>query len=266
MGALALRTLEEFAPDAETLASALGLSSGLAAVVRARVVEKLRREPVEDYRIDFEDGYGSRPDAEEDGHAVSAARESGDRARRGDACRLHRHPHQAVLAESSPRGRIRTLDLFVTALAARRRGQLPDHFVVTLPKVTSPEQVDSPGGDPRAAGEALSCRGGSLRLEIMVETPQAIVGPDGASRPCRSLAAAPRPLRRRRISGPTTTRPLCNVTAAQQSMRHPACDFARQVMQASLAGTGVWLSDGATSVLPVPPHRPGRADAHASAS
>jgi hypothetical protein len=37
-------------------------------------------------------------------------------------------------------------------------------------------------------------------------------------------------------------------------MLHPACDFAREVMQISLAGTGIWLSDGGTNVLPVPLH------------
>jgi hypothetical protein len=34
-------------------------------------------------------------------------------------------------------------------------------------------------------------------------------------------------------------------------MRHPACDFAKHVMQVALAGTGIWLSDGATNVMPV---------------
>ena len=34
-------------------------------------------------------------------------------------------------------------------------------------------------------------------------------------------------------------------------MRHPACDFAKHVMQVALAGTGIWLSDGATNIMPV---------------
>ena len=38
-------------------------------------------------------------------------------------------------------------------------------------------------------------------------------------------------------------------------MGHPACDFARQMMLVSLAGTGVHLSDGATNILPVGPQR-----------
>jgi len=34
-------------------------------------------------------------------------------------------------------------------------------------------------------------------------------------------------------------------------MLHPVCDFAKHVMQVTLAGTGIWLSDGATNVMPV---------------
>ena len=48
--------------------------------MRARVVDKLKREPIEDYRLDFEDGYGTRPDAEEDGHAAIGG--AGSRGRR----------------------------------------------------------------------------------------------------------------------------------------------------------------------------------------
>jgi hypothetical protein len=46
-----------------------------------------------------------------------------------------------------------------------------------------------------------------------------------------------------------------SITAAHQTMTHPACDFARHILQVSLAGSGVWLSDGATNVMPVPIHR-----------
>src|SRR5439155_1468926 len=74
LGALALRALDDHAPDAATFASAIGLDPSQAETIYARVLEKLRREPVEDFRIDFEDGYGNRPDDEEDGHAAAAAR------------------------------------------------------------------------------------------------------------------------------------------------------------------------------------------------
>ena len=74
MGAIARAALDEYAPTPAVLAKVVQLGADPRAVY-ARIREKLRREPVEDFRIDFEDGYGSRPDAEEDGHAQAAARE-----------------------------------------------------------------------------------------------------------------------------------------------------------------------------------------------
>ena len=63
LGSTALRALDEHAPDASTLAGILGIPTPLADRVYTRVREKLQREPVEDFRLDFEDGYGNRPDA-----------------------------------------------------------------------------------------------------------------------------------------------------------------------------------------------------------
>ena len=88
----------------------------------------------------------------------------------------------------------------------------------------------------------------------MVETPQAILNERGeAALP--GLVAA---LDGRCVGAHLGTydyTAACNITAAHQQMTHPACDFAKQVMQVALAGTGVWLSDGATNVMPIAPHR-----------
>jgi citrate lyase beta subunit len=211
---------------------------------------------VEDYRIDFEDGYGNRPDAEEDAEAVRAAREVAKGMHQGSLppfIGIRIKPFSAELHARS----IRTLDLFVTALTRETRG-LPPGFVVTLPKVTIPEQV-------RAAAELMAglerktrLPPGALKLELMVETPQSILGPGGEV-PLRALAAAGAGRCRGAHFGTYDYTASCNITAAHQSMDHPACDFARHVMQVSLAGSGLLLSDGATNVMPVPPHR---ADAH----
>src|SRR2546428_3953229 len=75
LGDLALKALSQHAPDATTFAEAIGIDPGVAGIVYGRVQEKLKREAVEDFRIDFEDGYGIRGDAEEDGHAAPAAPE-----------------------------------------------------------------------------------------------------------------------------------------------------------------------------------------------
>ena len=251
LGALALRSLHDYAPSPDVLADALGLSPESAGVIFARVAEKLRREPVEDFRIDFEDGYGNRPDAEEDGHAVSAARE----AATGMAARTLPHsigirikPFTEELRARS----FRTLDLFVTSLA-RDAGRMPDPFVVTLPKVTAPEQVAVLAELLGAMEERLGLAPRSLGLEIMIETPQSIVGPSGEISLCRLVEAGAGRCGAAHFGTYDYTASL-NVTAAHQHMLHPACDFARQLMQVALAGTGVWISDGATNVLPVPPH------------
>jgi hypothetical protein len=41
-------------------------------------------------------------------------------------------------------------------------------------------------------------------------------------------------------------------------MLHPSCDFAREMMKVAFAQTGIWISDGATNILPVGPHRPAK--------
>jgi len=256
LGAHALHALEENAPDAETFAAAVGLPESLATRIHVRVVEKLRREPVEDYRIDFEDGYGNRPDVEEDGHAEAAAREVAT----GVASRtlppsigIRIKPLSPELAGRS----IRTLELFVSRLAADAG---PDHwpspFVVTLAKVTSSEQVAALADVLERLEARASLRSGSIGMEIMVETPQSVVAPDGSIATARLVEAG----RGRCVAahfGTYDYTASLNVTAAHQSMRHPVCDFARQAMQAALAGTGVWISDGATNVLPIAHHNPG---------
>ncbi len=253
LGELAQRALAEYAPDAATLAQALGLPPALAERVHPRVVDKLRREPVEDFRIDFEDGYGNRPEAEEDGHAESAAREVAAGLAAGSLppfLGIRIKPFSAELGARS----VRTLDLFLSALGAATGGRLPPGLVITLPKVTAAEQVTALADLLDALEPALGLGRGALRLEIMVETPQAILDATGAV-PLRRLVDAARGRCAAAHFGTYDYTALCEITAAHQHMAHPACDFAKQVMQVALAGSGVWLSDGATNVLPVAPHR-----------
>ena len=75
LGAFARRTLQEYAPDPHTLAEALGYTRDLAERIYPRVVNKLSSEPIEDFRIDFEEGFGERSDEEEDHFAQGAAEE-----------------------------------------------------------------------------------------------------------------------------------------------------------------------------------------------
>jgi citrate lyase beta subunit len=249
LGATALRVFQEHAPDAAALAGVLDLTPGTAARVHARVTEKLQREPVEDFRLDFEDGYGNRPDAEEDGHAESAAVEVAAGAKRGTL-----PPFVGIriknLGDELRERALRTTHLFVERLLKETAGQLPPNFVVTLPKITHSSQVGTLVDAFAKIETVYRLAPGTLRMELMIETPPSIFDERGA-------VALPHLIKegRGRITaahfGTYDYTASLGITAAHQHMRHPACDFARSVMQVALAGTDVWLSDGATNVLPV---------------
>ncbi len=254
MGDVALGTLREYAPDAATLGKVLGLPGGdFSRRVYERVVEKLQREPVEDFRIDFEDGYGPRPDAEEDGHAVSAAEEVARGLAQGTLPPFIGVRIKSFSEELFERG-VRTLSLFISTLLERTGQKLPDGFVVTLPKVTVPEQVAALTRLLEVLETQHGLERGTLRLELMVETPQSLFGWDGRAQLPALVAAAEGRCVGAHLGAYDYTAAL-NITASHQSMTHPALHFARDVMQVSLAGTGVMLSDGATNVLPVAPHK-----------
>ena len=255
LGSVARRSLEQFAPDAGTFAKAIGLGGDaeLHATIYQRVTEKLQREPVEDFRIDFEDGYGNRPDDEEDGHAASAAAEvvTGYKSRTlPPFIGIRIKPFNEELRTRS----FRTLDIFVSHLAEGNNGHLPDNFVVTLPKITIPEQVAALVALLKRLEKKTGLAEGSLKFEMMIETTQSIIDHRGQLNLPLLLAQA----EGRCVAAHFGTYDYtagCNITAAHQHMLHPACDFAKHMMQVSFAGTGVWLSDGATNIMPVAPHR-----------
>lgn len=249
-GEAALALLDAHAPDADTLAEVLGLDADLAGPVHDRIRDKLRREPVEDLRIDFEDGYGVRPDAEEDAAAVRAAELVADAFAEGAEGPTPAYAGiRMKCMEAAVRDRgIRTLDLFLTGLM--EAGRLPDGLVLTLPKVTYAEQVTAM---VRLCEEFEKARGlepGRIGFEIQIETTQSILGPDGRATVARMIDAA----QGRATSlhyGTFDYSASCGVSAAHQAMDHPAADHAKAVMQVAAAGTGVRLSDGSTNILPV---------------
>ncbi|MDE2491148.1 MAG: phosphoenolpyruvate kinase [Elusimicrobia bacterium] len=253
LGELALRSLSRYAPDAATFALALGLDEPLAHKVYDRVVDKLKREPVEDFRIDFEDGYGHRPDAEEDGHAVAAALEVARGLDEGTLPPFLGIRIKTFSNELAARS-ARTLDVFLTALVRQTKGRLPPWFCVTLPKIVHPGQAAALAKILDAFERRKKLAPGTIKVELMVEAPQAIVGPDGRV-PLRAMVDALRGRCSGAHFGTYDYTASCNVTAAHQHMRHASCSFAKSFMQVTLAGTGVTLSDGATNVMPVPPHR-----------
>lgn len=253
LGTLAMRSFETYAPDAETFAQVLEVPDKLADTIYERVREKLVREAVEDFRIDFEDGYGARPDAEEDGHAVAAAQEVA-KGLEADTLPPFLGIRIKTFSEELHARSIRTLDLFLTTLVEAAGGRLPENFVVTLPKIVHPAQVATLADIFDLLEPKLGLPTGSLKMEMMVETTQSIINELGETNLPQMLDAA-----RGRCTaahfGTYDYTASCSITAAYQDMLHPACDFARHIMQVSFGGTGIWLSDGATNIMPVAPHR-----------
>ncbi|MFI1160104.1 DUF6986 family protein [Streptomyces sioyaensis] len=248
-GDQALAALDEHAPDAAALAAVLGLPDALAAEVHDRVRAKLAREPVEDLRIDFEDGYGPRPDAEEDEAAARAAALVAAAYREGTAAPYMGIRMKCMEAAVRDRG-IRTLDIFLTGLM--RAGGLPDGLLLTLPKVTYAEQVTAMVRLLEAFEKEHGLESGRIGFEIQIETTQSILGADGRATVARMIEAA----EGRATSlhyGTFDYSASCGVSAAHQSLDHPVADHAKAVMQVAAAGTGVRLSDGSTNVLPVGP-------------
>ncbi|MFE6689459.1 DUF6986 family protein [Streptomyces sp. NPDC057743] len=248
-GDQALAMLDEHAPDAAALAAVLGLPDDLAGPVYERVRAKLEREPIEDLRIDFEDGYGVRSDAEEDEAAARAAALVAAAYRDGTAAPYMGIRMKCMEAAVRDRG-IRTLDIFLTGLLAA--GGLPDGLVLTLPKVTYAEQVTAMVRLLEAFEKARGLTPGRIGFEIQIETTQSILGPDGRATVSRMIEAAEGRATALHY-GTFDYSASCGVSAAYQASDHPAADHAKAVMQVAAAGTGVRLSDGSTNVLPVGP-------------
>jgi len=218
-----------------------GAELGLNAEVADRVARKLATEPIEDLRIDFEDGYGNPGDEAEDEMALKCGRSLAAAT-----------PFVGIRFKSFERATrrrgIRTLDLFLSGLL--ENGELPAGFVVTLPKVTAVEQVAVAADVLTALEKAYGLPERALRFEVQVETSQSIVDTDGTVAVPRIIQAAGG-----RCSGlhygTYDYSAGLGVAAEYQSMEHPAADFAKAIMQVSAAGTGVRLSDGSTNRLPV---------------
>ena len=216
--------------------------TGLDPAVLPRVLAKLEREPVEDLRVDAEDGYRG---ADEDADVRAAAT-----ALRADLDAGTAPAFLGIRAKSlepaTRRRGVRTLDLFLGALAGTDR-----EILVTLPKVTDVDQVRAMVGLLSALEDA---HGVPLPLELQVETPQAVLGPDGTATVAAMVHAAGGRCRGLHY-GTYDYSAALGVAAAYQSSDHPVADHAKAVMQVAAAGTGVRAVDGSSNLLPVGPRR-----------
>ncbi len=250
-GAAALAALDEHAPDAATMAELLGMDPVLVADVWPLVLDKLEREPIEDVRADAEDGYRGAAEAE-DADVLAAATALAEDVRAGVA-----PPFLGIRAkclEGPVRARgLRSLDLFLGALidgvgggAGLDRADLR----ITLPKITDVAQVEVMVTVLDALESAYVLPAGRLGLELQVETPQAVLGPDGRAGLAPMVHAAGARCRGLHYGTYDYSASL-GIAAAHQASDHPAADHAKATMQVAVAGTGASAVDGSTNILPV---------------
>lgn len=284
MGEVAINSLKMYAPNFVTLAKVLKLQgfehlphtikdiesltanldkmteeerkseqAWLAYSVYNKMVKKLQTEAVEDFRIDFEDGFGNRPNDEEDATAIKAAAELATGMTNKTISPFIGIRIKPFTEDLKARG-IRTMDLFLTALLQNTGGKLPDNFVVMLPKVTIPEQMTTMVRLLEMIEKENGLPHGTLKMETMVEATQIIMDEEGRNPLMRILKAS----EGRCIAahfGTYDYTASAGITARYQTMSHSVCDFAHHVTKVALGGTGIFLSDGATNVMPIGPHR-----------
>ncbi len=284
MGDIALRNLKTYAPDFTVLAKVLKFEghedlpdsekkikklakklhalprenrkdepAWLAWSVYNKIIHKLSTEPVEDFRIDFEDGFGNRPDAEEDETAVNAANELATGMQNNTISPFTGIRIKPFTEDLKNRG-VRTLDIFLTTLLEKTGGKLPDNFVVMLPKVVIPEQVTTMVRLFELIERQNGLQHGTLKMETMVEATQIIMDDEGRNPLMKIIRAGEGRLIAAHF-GTYDYTASCGITAKYQTMDHPVCDFAHHMTKVALGGTGIFLSDGATNVMPVAPHR-----------
>ncbi len=262
MGQLARAALDSYAPDGPTYAHALGLSLGptQATDLRRRVMAKLEREPVEDLRIDFEDGYGIRPDEEEDTHAEAAGIALEHGRREGTLppfIGVRIKPFNGRVARRA----LRTLERIGAQLGPE---PIPG-FALTVPKVVLPIQVEMLRRSAEALEHRLGWPAGAVALELMVETPSALISLDGRLGILALVEAAGGRCRSVHV-GPYDLTSALGISAANQWLGHPSVELVRRLLQLALSGTGVTVADGPTTLLPVGPHREPRTDAERAAN
>jgi len=284
MGEVALRNLQTYAPDFVTLAKVLKLdgyehlphlekdiakltkkldamseaerkeeNAWLAYSVYNKIVKKLQTEAIEDFRIDFEDGFGNRPDDEEDATAVTAAKELALGMKNKTISPFIGIRIKPFTEDLKTRG-VRTLDIFLTTLFEETGGKLPENFVVMLPKVTIPEQVITMVRLFEIIEKKHNLAPGYLKMETMVEATQIVMDDEGRNPLFRIVKAS----EGRCIAahfGTYDYTASAGITAKYQTMAHSVCDFAHHMTKVALGGTGIFLSDGATNVIPIGPHR-----------
>ncbi|MBU3067128.1 aldolase [Nocardia sp. NEAU-G5] len=218
----------------------------------SRVRNTLAQRPIQDLRLDFEDGYGTRGGEVEDGDATRA----GEVLAALPATVISRGIRTKGLTAAEYDRAIRTLERVLDGA-----GGVPDGFVFTVPKLRAVEQVDVAVQVCEALEQAHGLASGALRFELQIESPQAVIAADGTATVARAIAHSAGRCTGLHY-GTYDYSAACGISPQFQSLEHPVADHAKAVMQAAAAQTGVWVCDGSTQVLPVGAEAPAALNRH----
>lgn len=250
---LALETLDQYAPDAARFAEMTGVDPASADLVRAAVARRLSQPAgFDDLRVDFEDGYGPRSDTEEDAHALAVGVSL--------AAVPDPAPRLGVRVKSmGPETRSRALRTLRAVIRAcvEARGGLPQGFVVTLPKISRADEVSALCAALQAEERGLSLPEGLIGVELMVETPWSL---SNVSSLVETAGARLESLH----LGAYDLLSALQIRAEVQSLQHPIVALARRQLALMGAAASIRVSDGATTLLPVGPHRGALSEAQRS--
>ncbi|MFC9553009.1 DUF6986 family protein [Rhodococcus sp. NPDC056960] len=203
----------------------------------------LEHRPVMDLRIDFEDGFGWRSDDVEDATALEAGRTL--RTLSADPAGPRSLGIRAKgLAPHERRRGIRTLELVLEGA-----GGVPDGFVFTVPKLRAAQQVTAVVALCEELERAYGLPDHTLLFELQIESPQAVLGPDGSVTVAKAIHLADGRCTGLHY-GTYDYSAACGIASRFQSLEHPVADHAKSVMLVAAAQTGVWVCDGSTQVVP----------------
>lgn len=220
----------------------------------AVVEQNLRTAPIQDLRIDFEDGYGGTGDPAQDADArrigaILAEIPRRSESRPGSTDVSVRMPDRfgirprGLEPEERRRG-IRTLELVLDAA-----GGVPAGFVFTVPKIRSADQIPALSVLCEAFEGAHGLPAGTLTYELQIESPHIVLGADGTAGIARAVRASDGRCSALHFGTYDYTAAL-GIAPRFQSLTHPSADHAKAVMLLAAAQAGVWVSDGSTQVLP----------------
>ena len=249
----AVENLEFQIVDNEERAKRENFAAFLAWTIYNRTIEKLKNEPIEDFRIDFEDGYGFRADAEEDSHCILSSDELAKSFLANTITPFCGFRIKSFQTETRRRA-VRTLDLFTTNLLEKTGGKLPANFVVTLPKIKRREEVAILAELLDKFESSNNLENGAIKIEIIIETPQSIVNETGEIALRKLVEAGNSRVNSAHFEAYEYTASF-GISAVHQHLQHETCNFARQMIQISLAPIGIRLSDSVTTEIPVAVHK-----------